>query len=417
MKPVLDFVNQAELPPRLFFLDWLRVAAIAVLVLYHTAMVYVPEWGFHYKVPIEADWLKSVTLLTSPWRMGLLWLISGVAFSYMCLSKSLILLAQKRSNQLLLPLLIGIFFVVPIQLFVQMKQGGDMPLNFLGFVHAFYFEPKNYFDSYSSGIWPRFDVNHLWFIRSLWRFSMLALIFYPLIRLGKLTFFIKGVSSNLFYLVLVFAVPIMLIQVYVEGEAVREWYGFTLFLLGFLLGNQNQFYDTLAKHKLMLSGIAIFVMLGLQLGFIFIWQANLHEQSPSLNVLIESIYTANKLFPLLMIMALAYHYLNKPNSAIKRLNDYVYPLYIVHQTVIVALAYIIATNQLMVSTEPENQFLLNLLLSPLVCLILVIIISKFNLLRVLFGMRLPVSDSVYSSKKMRGIIFVICIPIIWQLVV
>ncbi len=117
------------------------------------------------------------------------------------------------------------------------------------------------------------------------------------------------------------------------------------------------------------------------------------------------------------MMALAYHYLNKPNSTIKRLNDYVYPLYIVHQTVIVALAYILASNQVMVSTEPENQFLLNLLLSPLVCFILLLVISKFNLLRLLFGMRLPASDSVYSSKKTRCLIFVICIPIIWQLVV
>ena len=30
-------------------LDWLRVFALGLLIFYHTAMVFVAEWGFHFK--------------------------------------------------------------------------------------------------------------------------------------------------------------------------------------------------------------------------------------------------------------------------------------------------------------------------------------------------------------------------------
>ena len=35
-------------PQRLFFLDWVRIIAFAVLVLYHVGMYYV-TWDFHIK--------------------------------------------------------------------------------------------------------------------------------------------------------------------------------------------------------------------------------------------------------------------------------------------------------------------------------------------------------------------------------
>ena len=45
-------------PQRLFFLDWVRIIAFAVLVLYHVGMYYV-TWDFHIKS------LHASTLLES----------------------------------------------------------------------------------------------------------------------------------------------------------------------------------------------------------------------------------------------------------------------------------------------------------------------------------------------------------------
>ena len=70
--PALPTVPAAS--QRLYFLDWLRIAAFAVLVLYHVGMYYV-RWDFHIKSPFSAQvgpalepWMK----LTEPWRMSLL---------------------------------------------------------------------------------------------------------------------------------------------------------------------------------------------------------------------------------------------------------------------------------------------------------------------------------------------------------
>jgi hypothetical protein len=75
---------------RLDCLDWLRVIAIGVLLMYHIGMVYVPDWGCHYKNPLASDCINSLMLLTSPWRMGLLWLVSGLALAYTCGSYNVI---------------------------------------------------------------------------------------------------------------------------------------------------------------------------------------------------------------------------------------------------------------------------------------------------------------------------------------
>ncbi len=56
--------------PRLFFLDWLRIIAFAVLVLYHTGMYYV-TWPFHLKSPLASRALEPWMKLTEPWRMSL----------------------------------------------------------------------------------------------------------------------------------------------------------------------------------------------------------------------------------------------------------------------------------------------------------------------------------------------------------
>ena len=72
----------ASTPSRLLFLDWLRIGAFALLVLYHVGMYYV-SWGWHVKSPFAGTALEPWMRLSSPWRLSLLFLISGAATSFM----------------------------------------------------------------------------------------------------------------------------------------------------------------------------------------------------------------------------------------------------------------------------------------------------------------------------------------------
>ena len=57
---------------RRYDIDWLRTLAFGVLILYHTGMYYVADWGWHIKSEHTFAWLQDVMMLTAPWRMSLL---------------------------------------------------------------------------------------------------------------------------------------------------------------------------------------------------------------------------------------------------------------------------------------------------------------------------------------------------------
>lgn len=401
---------------RLHCLDWLRVIAIGVLLIYHIGMVYVPDWGYHFKNPLANDGIKSLMLLTSPWRMGLLWLVSGIALAYMCGKYSVFELTIKRTNQILLPLLVGVLFVVPLQLFAQMKQAGDMPLNFIGFVHAFFLQPQQYFVNYSSGIWPRFDVNHLWFLRSLWRFSLILILLSPILNSNIAKVIGHWLASRLSGLLLLFVFPIVMIEWFMEGESVRESYGFLLLFLGFSLGLQPAFWQTLTKHVKLLCILSLIVMVALQVGFIAIWLPELNQTSAALDTLINCIYVANKTLPLLAILALSFRFLNKPNKIISQLNPFVFPLYILHQSVIVIVAYMATNSDVTLLKSPEYQLWFSLIISPLICGLLVMVVARFNGLRMCFGMRLKNNRDPYTSWQISLGVLIICTPMIFRLV-
>ncbi|MEQ7420109.1 acyltransferase family protein [Xanthomonas campestris pv. campestris] len=94
-------------------LNWLRVIAFGLLLLYHVGMYYV-TWDWHVKSRTTHLMLEPLMLLSSPWRMSLLLLISGVATAFMLRSRPEGLL-YRRSRQLLLPLLFGMAVIVPPQ--------------------------------------------------------------------------------------------------------------------------------------------------------------------------------------------------------------------------------------------------------------------------------------------------------------
>ncbi len=59
-------------------LDWLRIAAFGTLILYHVGMFYV-TWDWHVKSPHASHAIEPLMLLVNPWRLTLLFIISGVA--------------------------------------------------------------------------------------------------------------------------------------------------------------------------------------------------------------------------------------------------------------------------------------------------------------------------------------------------
>lgn len=156
---------------RLYGLDWLRIGAFALLILYHIGMYFV-EWDWHVKAARPQEWLELPMMALNPWRLLLLFLISGVA-SRILLRKlgGAGAFARGRSARLLIPLLAGVILFVPPQPWAELSEKAGYADGYLHFWMNDYFR----FGDTAGVILPTY--NHLWFVVYLWLYTMaLALL-------------------------------------------------------------------------------------------------------------------------------------------------------------------------------------------------------------------------------------------------
>ena len=122
---------------RHFGMDWLRIGAFQLLILYHIGMTFVP-WDYHVKLA-SLDWVTVLMQLTSPWRLSLLFVVSGYASAALLTrSPSAGAFFRQRLARLGLPFLFGIAVIVPVQPWVQLVTQNHYPFGFWTFFTRHY---------------------------------------------------------------------------------------------------------------------------------------------------------------------------------------------------------------------------------------------------------------------------------------
>lgn len=150
---------------RHYGMDWLRIGAFGLLILYHAAMPLTP-WGFHVKTAEPVEWLSVVMLAANPWRLPLLFVVSGYASrALLARSGSAGGFIASRSARLLAPLAFGIAVMVPPQSWVELVSQHDYPHGFGHFLLHDYFA----FDDVAGVGLPTW--NHLWFVAYLFAYT------------------------------------------------------------------------------------------------------------------------------------------------------------------------------------------------------------------------------------------------------
>ncbi len=150
---------------RHYGMDWLRIGAFALLILYHVGMVFVP-WNFHIKSAHVADWVTLPMFASNAWRLTLLFVVSGYA-SRALLSRSSGAAAflANRTTRLLIPLAFGMAVIVPPQTWVELVVKHGYGASFPAFWLHDYFG----FDKIAGIDLPTW--NHLWFVAYLWVYT------------------------------------------------------------------------------------------------------------------------------------------------------------------------------------------------------------------------------------------------------
>lgn len=332
---------------RRYDLDWMRIIAFGLLILYHVGMVYVAEWGYHYKSAYQSSWLANLMLLVNPWRMALLWMVSGIASAYLLQKSGWVAFLASRSHRLLLPLLFGVWVIVPPQLFVEMSAHGDFVGSYASFYREFLDLNSTAFGGYTSGIWPHVDVNHLWYLRELWLFTLLMVIALPALHWIRRKRLVVGLITSGSGIGLLLALPLLLGTAEalwfseLDSEARRKVMGFTFLLLGYLLAFEKSFFEACARWRRIALAAAVASYMTYLVIYHWVWIPGDGEVSGLWGLRILILDQLDRWLWLCAGFGYAYYYLNRPHPWLAYLSAGVFPYYIVHQTIIVVSAFVI----------------------------------------------------------------------------
>lgn len=332
---------------RLYFLDWLRILAFFVLILYHTGMYYV-SWDWHVKSAHASGAIEPLMLLSSPWRLGLLFFISGVATTFMLGKLRVTTLLRQRSWRLLVPLVFGMLVIVPPQSYFEVVEKIAFPGSYGDFL-------KLYLSGYG-GLCRGKDClamptwNHLWFVAYLWVYTMLfgglAWLAGPRLpaladALGRR---VNGATIVLLPLALLVLVRVLLADAYPSTHAlVGDWYNHALYLILFMTGalaaRQMTFWVEAERLRwtwllLWLCSWAITVC--------YYLMPEALATTPAFaqwRFVLRVVYCLGQWAPVLALCGFARHHLNTDSPGRRYLAEAVFPVYILHQTLIVSMAH------------------------------------------------------------------------------
>jgi len=381
------FLPQSSLvQARRYELDWLRVLVFGLLILFHIGMLYVEGWGFHVKSQYQSAFLANLMLLISPWRMVLLWFISGVAIRYILANVSLLRFVSYRSLRLLLPLLFAILVIIPPQLYYEMTFDGHLNIGYWSFLSEFFSLDSDIFSQYQAGIVPHVDVNHLWYLRELWLFSLLLIPLLPLLNTAVTQRAISWLTATPIVATILFIVVILTIQLVTDSgsDERRKWLGFSFLVGGYLLAAQQGFWQRLTDNLVRLVWCFVCCYVSLLLFYHVAWSAPQGSYPDWLLALGSLILSCNRVLGVLAVLALATKYLNQDSPMLAYLSEAVYPYYIVHQSVIVVAGYELSKLSLGPVVEPA----LIILITLGACFICFEMVRRSEWLRPLFGLKL-----------------------------
>ena len=381
-------MTQGTLGERRYDLDWVRIGAFMLLILYHVGMYYV-TWDWHVKSPEASHAIEPLMMLSSPWRLSLLFLVSGVATGYLLDRQGVRGFFGRRSVRLLVPLLFGMAVIVPPQSYLQVVEHAGYTGSYGQFLGLYLTAYHGFCKGTDCLILPTW--NHLWFVVYLWAYTVLL---YVGIRLApRLVPGLRGFAERAFAgagalvwpIVYLAAIQLTLARWFPPTHAlVDDWYDHALygavFLLGFSLAGARAPWVAMERARWHALGAAILGWAFLCAGMGAFYSGETF--SPGLHQFGNVVYGAVQWLAIVAVLGFARRHLNRDNAARRYLTASVFPVYILHQTVIVACAHALKPSHL----QPGVEGLLLVLVTASASFLGYEVIRRVGMLRPLFGL-------------------------------
>jgi len=388
----MQVMDQGTLGGRRYDLDWVRICAFGLLIFYHVGMYYV-TWGWHVKSPYASHTIEPLMLLTNPWRLSLLFLVSGVATAYLLerRGKASQGFLGQRSIRLLVPLIFGMAVIVPPQSYLEVVEKVAYAGSYFDFLKLYYSAYHGFCKGSDCLILPTW--NHLWFVAYLWVYTVV--LFLVIRMLPKATQWLRASAERalsgpgvlIWPVVFLALARVTLGPLFPANNAlVGDWYnhatyGMT-FLLGYALAGTNAPWIALERFRRTSLVLAI-------LGWIFLATFNFFYNDDSSLTPSELMYITRRIVfgveqwvAIAAVLGFARRYLNHDNAARRYLTTAIFPVYILHQTIIVVVAHALKPVNLLPAVEGP----LLILVTVTGCLLGYEVIRRSVVLRPLFGL-------------------------------
>ena len=353
--------------PRRHDIDALRIIAFTILILYHVSGVYQVDSDFHIVSSYRNEWLDYVRIAFNRWRMPLLFAISGIAIGLSFPGKDPVRFALLRTWRLLLPLVFGMLFIVSVQAYCEGVSKGMLVPGYGQFMLR-YLQVRPWPAGTFGGAEYGITWNHLWYLAYLWVYTLALIALAPMLRSRpgeQMLRWLARPRHGLWLLapaVVFFGYLLALKPRFPESHAlVDDWYlhaeYFSVFLLGYAIADKPVFWQRLIQLRRPMTALAIAAIL-LELSLKAAGQYLPPGDTPVAVQhlpwgLIERAARALYMWSaLLAIFGWGHACLDRPMRWLPYATEAVYPWYILHQSLIVLVAYWLIPLQLGPWLEP-----------------------------------------------------------------
>ena len=368
-------------------LDWLRLIAILILLFFHTGMWF-NNWGWHVKNSETTVSFQYWMIWSHYFRMPLLLFISG-AGTFMALGKRTSgQFRRERFMRLFIPLVFGMLVIVPPQIYFEHIKQYNGYWDFYKTVFNFVPYPNG------SLSW-----HHLWFILYLFIYSFLALPLLNYLRSERSEKFKQNIYfllSSPAGLLLIPSTLLLISQIILRPyfpqethDLLKDWAYFTFYFVFFVLGilcySSQNLWTIIGQHRKQFLIAMVFILIPFYICYFhFRDLITLPWSDDTVETIFDVIAIFVSWFTVITIIAYGQHYLNRPHRWLSKINEGLYPFYILHQTVIIAIGYYVC--QLSWGIAAKYWVICFLTLVSCVAFYLALI-RPFNAMRFLFGMK------------------------------
>lgn len=304
---------------RKHYIDNLRNLTILLLFPVHTFMIWNDFGSGFYIWQGESKLLSTLIVLVNPWFMPILFVLAGMSARYALEKRTRKEFVGQRIRKLLIPFVIGIVFLVPVQTWYARMYYDDYRGGFLDNWNYFFTHLTDF-----SGYDGAFTPGHLWFILFLFIISMTSLILFRFLPYGRVEVRVKKLPVLGVFLLFI---PIWLMYYVGNFGGFSIGKDLALYLIGYYVLSNDDVMDRVEKNIRWMAGICIAGTITLA-----VWY---YKYSHYGDLWINYIGWNT----ILVLLVLGRRFLNRRTRFTEYFNKASYPIYILHQSVLVVLAY------------------------------------------------------------------------------